>query len=160
VFDDQSTNADLVGYNEVGSTGIHDLTQQAFFDNAKRYRPNADIAIIRRSSLDVRAEDILQRGGKVRFFSFDGGHTLDVLLNDLRLAVEMLAPHGIISIDNILNPQWPGIITGAVRFFDGETDLRPAAFFPISGSAHSRHFRVSTRRHCSASRRRPSKVER
>ncbi|PCE26498.1 hypothetical protein BZL54_31355 [Burkholderia ubonensis subsp. mesacidophila] len=128
VFDDQSKNADLVGYDEVGSSGIHDLTQQAFLDNAKRYCPNADIAVIQRSSLEVRPEDILSHGDKVRFFSIDGGHTLDVLLNDLHLAVATLAPHGIISIDDILNPQWPGIITGVVRFFDGETNLRPVAF--------------------------------
>lgn len=130
VFDDQSKNADLVGYDEVGSSGIHDLTQQAFLDNAKRYCPNADIAVIQRSSLEVSPADILEHDGKVRFFSIDGGHTVDVLLNDLHLAVETLAPHGIISIDDILNPQWAGIITGTVRFFDGETDLRPIAFVP------------------------------
>lgn len=128
VFDEQHQNADLAGYDEVGSTSIHSLTQQAFLENAKTYCPEADISVIKRSSLDVNPSDILDLGGKVRFFSIDGGHTRDVLLNDLRLAEATLAPHGIISIDDILNPQWPGIITGAVRFFDGPTTLRPVAF--------------------------------
>lgn len=128
VFDEQSQNADVAGYDEVGSTGIHSLTQQAFLDNAKTYCPESDIAVIKRSSLDVMPHDILDLGAKVRFFSIDGGHTRDVLLNDLRLAEATLAPHGIISIDDILNAEWPGIITGAVRFFDGPTNLRPIAF--------------------------------
>lgn len=128
VFEDQTQNADLVGYDEVGSTGIHSLTEQALLTNMQRYCPEADLTTIKNSSLDVKPADILAHGDKIRFFSIDGGHTRDVLLNDLYLAEATLAPHGIISIDDILNAQWPGIITGTVRFFDGATKLRPVAF--------------------------------
>lgn len=128
VFEEQSENADLIGYDEVGSVGIHSLTEQSFLDNAKRYCLDADIVTIKRSSLNLRPHDILEHGGNVRFFSIDGGHTTAVLLNDLQLAEATLAPYGLVSIDDILNPQWPGIVTGAVRFFDGPTKLRPVAF--------------------------------
>jgi hypothetical protein len=128
VFDEQFQNADVAGYDEIGSSGIHSLTQQAFLDNAALYCPDARVEIIKRSSLEVHPQDILEFGDKVRFFSVDGGHTCEVLLNDLRLAEATLAPHGLISIDDILNPQWPGIVTGTVRFLDGTTKLRPVAF--------------------------------
>ncbi|MEM5294261.1 class I SAM-dependent methyltransferase [Burkholderia sp. JPY481] len=127
VFDEQAKNLDLKGYDEVGSSAIHSLTERSFLENARKYCPDAPVRIIKRSSLDVKPADILEMG-RVRFFSIDGGHTRDVLLNDLALAEATLTPEGIISIDDILNPQWPGIITGAVRFMDGPTKLRPVAF--------------------------------
>lgn len=130
VFDDQTKNADVRGYDDVGSTGIHTLTERALHENATRFCPRAQLSVIKSSSLDVRPADILNRGDKIRFFSIDGGHTRDVLLNDLKLAEETLAPHGIISIDDIMNLEWPGVVTGAVRFLDQSKNLRPVAFIP------------------------------
>lgn len=128
VFENQDLNADVTGYEELGCNDIHSLTEAAFVRSMATYCPESRVLILKRSSLDITVEDLMPDGGMVRFFSIDGGHTRDVFLNDLRLAEAALAPHGIVSIDDILNDDWPGIITGAVRYFDGSTKLRPVAF--------------------------------
>lgn len=129
LFEDQDQNVDLPGYGEAGfDAELRALTQDVFLGNMSTYCADADVLVIKRSSLDVTADELMPHGEKVRFFSVDGGHTRDVFLNDIRLAEATLAPHGIVAIDDILNQDWPGIITGAVRYFDGPTRLRPVAF--------------------------------
>jgi hypothetical protein len=129
IFEDQELNQDRRTYAEGGfETALRSLTQDAFEKNMSTYCPEASVRIFNRSSLEISASDLMVDGEKVRFFSVDGGHTREVLLNDLRLAEETLAPHGIVSIDDIMNEDWPGVITGTVQYFDGDTNLRPVAF--------------------------------
>ncbi|WP_322015541.1 class I SAM-dependent methyltransferase [Paraburkholderia sp. J12] len=129
LFEDQDQNEDVGGYSEAGfEAPLRALTQDVFAEVMSTYAPHAELLTIKRSSLNVTADELMPDGQRVRFFSVDGGHTHDVFLNDLRLAETTLAPYGIVSIDDILNPDWPGIITAAVRYFDGTTKLRPVAF--------------------------------
>ncbi|QGZ57558.1 class I SAM-dependent methyltransferase [Paraburkholderia acidiphila] len=129
LFEDQDQNEDIAGYGEAGfEAPLRALTQDVFVKTMSTYAPRPELLIFKRSSLDVTADELMPDGQRVRFFSVDGGHTHDVFLNDLRLAESTLAPYGIVAIDDILNPDWPGIVTGAVRYFDGQTKLRPVAF--------------------------------
>lgn len=128
IFENQFENSDLAGYDEVGPSAIRSLTEEAFRRNFETYCPGRRLHVISRSSLEVNVADLVLDSRKIRFFSIDGGHSLGVFLNDLKLAEASLSDQGIISIDDILNAQWPGIVTGAVRFFDGPTRLRPIAF--------------------------------
>lgn len=130
IFENQNFNEDLTGYDEVGSVGIHSLQENMFLENTKKYIPNKSLKIINKNSLDVEFNDLIITNKKIRFFSIDGGHNAKVFLNDLKLAEEALTSHGIISIDDILNPQWGGIVTETVRFFDSDTKLSPFAFLP------------------------------
>lgn len=129
IFEDQDLNKDMATYADGGfDSALRNLTQDAFTKNMSAYCPSGDVLIFKRSSLEIRANDLMPDGQKARFFSVDGGHTREVLLNDLRLAEDTLAPHGIVSIDDIMSEEWPGVITGTVQYFDGDTNLRPVAF--------------------------------
>jgi hypothetical protein len=71
-----------------------------------------------RSSTSVTAADILTSVGPARFFSIDGGHQLDVVRNDLLLAGEVLAEHGVVALDDFLRPEWPDVSAGYFAWLD------------------------------------------
>ena len=50
--------------------------------------------------------------------SIDGGHTRSHTFHDLKVAQDLLKPDGLIILDDILNQDWCGVITGALDFFD------------------------------------------
>jgi Methyltransferase domain len=65
-----------------------------------------------RSSTSVRPGDILGAVGPARFFSIDGGHHFEVVRNDLALAEQTLAHHGVIALDDFNRPEWPEVSAG------------------------------------------------
>jgi hypothetical protein len=84
-----------------------------FLDNGKRLGLPVDEAlIIRGDSTGVSPHQVTDRVGQVRFFSIDGGHMLHHVRSDSRLAIEALAPHGIIAFDDTFNPAWPEVTVG------------------------------------------------
>lgn len=109
----------------------HALRQilQEFLDNVKTHAGSSDdIHTIRGSSDNVRAEDILSTVGAVRLFSIDGGHTKELVLNDLELAASTLCEHGVVIFDDCFKPEWPGVVNGLHEFLLRETvDLVPFA---------------------------------
>jgi len=68
------------------------------------------------SSLELTARDVTDKIGPVRFFSVDGGHELHHIAKDSELAIETLAPHGVIAFDDFLNPQYPDLTVGVIDF--------------------------------------------
>lgn len=81
--------------------------------------PDPDAVVtMARNSLDLADDDvlaILQQFGRFRWFSVDGGHTVDHVVNDLRLAERLTAPGGIIAVDDYYNQDWPGVHEGVAR---------------------------------------------
>jgi hypothetical protein len=71
-----------------------------------------------RPSTSVAASDILGGVGAARFFSVDGGHQLEVVRNDLLLAEQTLAAHGVIALDDFLRPDWPDVSAGYFAWFE------------------------------------------
>jgi hypothetical protein len=65
--------------------------------------------IVKGSSLDLTAEEILSRVGRVRLFSIDGGHMYEHVANDLRLAAEVLIEEGVIAMDDMFTALWPEV---------------------------------------------------
>ncbi len=121
VFSDQHLNMDQSGRGD----------RQRFLANLERYASGDGVVALQASSLDVRADDILARVGPCRLFSIDGGHTAECTLNDLRLAERVLAPGGIVILDDYFNPSWPDVAAGAsAHFLDRATELRPFAIAP------------------------------
>lgn len=55
-------------------------------------------------------------GRDTGFISIDGAHTPDAVYSDLLLADSVLAPWGIVSIDDFLNYRAIGVLDGAMRF--------------------------------------------
>lgn len=65
----------------------------------------------------------------VRFASIDGSHTAYDVGGDLVLAEAVLAPHGILAIDDFLNPRALGVGEAAHAFFRDRRHLQPFALF-------------------------------
>lgn len=59
----------------------------------------------------VSADDVLAKlgGGRVRLFHIDGDHTIKALTKDLELATKVLAPGGVIVLDDMLHPGYPSL---------------------------------------------------
>ncbi|MGG2475788.1 class I SAM-dependent methyltransferase, partial [Rhizobium sp. BR5] len=72
--------------------------------------------IIKGDSTRLAAADITAKIGPVRFFSIDGGHHLHHVLADAKLAMEAIAPHGVIVFDDTFNPAWPEVTVGVADF--------------------------------------------
>ena len=80
---------------------------------------NARLRLLVADSLKLSVDQLLENAGRkeFRFISVDGGHTREVVLNDLELAYSALQPGGIIALDDAFNHTTPGVIEGATEFF-------------------------------------------
>ncbi len=123
VFGDQHLNRDGSGAGD----------REIFLTNTRRWlgSESESLNVLQRSSLDVRPEEILERNGPVRLASIDGGHTEDCVINDLMLAQSVLAPKGIVILDDHFNEFWPEVSSGVARYLlDPAARLRPFAITP------------------------------
>jgi hypothetical protein len=106
VFEDQGLNEDRSGEG----------SREVFDKNLRRFSiPQDRVVVIKGSSLEVKADRILEVVGQVRFFSVDGGHWRDIVINDLGIAADSLSEDGIIALDDFLHKEWPDVTRG---FFD------------------------------------------
>lgn len=63
-----------------------------------------------------------------RLFSVDGGHLAHEVLSDCRLVSQMMAPGGIMILDDILNATCPGVFEGTLDFLKSPEGSNFAAF--------------------------------
>jgi len=106
IFEEQSHNEDASGQ---GDRSVFEANLGKFgVDKAK-------VVIHAGSSFDVTPEIVTQAVGETRFFSVDGGHWHDIVINDLDLAGATLNQGGIIALDDFLAKAWPDVSYG---FFD------------------------------------------
>jgi hypothetical protein len=90
---------------------------QQFIDNGTRLGLAVDEnLVIVGDSTKLVANDIVDRVGKARFFSIDGGHMLSDIMADSHLAEGALAKHGVIAFDDTFNPAWPEVTVGVADF--------------------------------------------
>jgi len=132
IFEDQALNKDRSGF---GSRAILEK-------NLARFQAPMDrVSILASSSFDVSAEQIRGLVGEVRFFSVDGGHWRDIVVNDLNLAAAVLHQGGVIALDDFLHKEWPDVTHG---FFDwyaaGGAEFGPIAI--SQGKLYLAHRRV------------------
>ena len=140
VFGDQHLNVD--------QSGRGDLSK--FQSNVERWSGSDELIIIRKSSLDVEAKELLEKAGTFRLFSVDGGHTEECAYSDLRLADAILSPGGLAILDDFSNHHWPSVAAGAARFFlDPTTVARPFATSPnkmyVAAPGHHEAYRSALR---------------
>ncbi len=112
VFEDQWLNVDNSG---LGS-------QAALLANIDKHIGSMDeVVVVKKDSLTLSAQDILRDTGgqNVRLFSVDGGHTCAHALNDLHLAGEVLAPGGVVIVDDFFHPDWPGVTEASLLYLNG-----------------------------------------
>jgi len=108
VFDQQQLNLDRSGRGD----------EAIFRANLAKYDiPSEQVAIFKRSSLEIAWPEIAAAvGGPARLFSVDGGHTAEVVENDLAIAADSLAEGGVIVMDDYFNREFPGVSEGIARF--------------------------------------------
>ena len=67
----------------------------------------------------------------MRLFSVDGGHTSECTVNDLSLADAALSEEGVITLDDVFNEHWPGVMTGFAEYMQaGNGRLVPFCIAP------------------------------
>ncbi|MES5098962.1 class I SAM-dependent methyltransferase [Agrobacterium sp. BA1120] len=90
---------------------------ERFLDNGNRLNLKVDESlVIKGDSTQLTPDEVLEKVGRVRFFSIDGGHMLHHVLADSKLAMDVLADHGVIAFDDTFNPQWPEVTVGVSDF--------------------------------------------
>jgi len=132
IFEDQTHNLDASGF------GSREILEK----NLARYAAPMDkVRILKASSFDVTPAQIRDLVGEVRFFSVDGGHWRDIVVNDLNLAAAVLHEGGVIALDDFLHKEWPDVTHG---FFDwyaaGGAEFGPIAI--SQGKLYLAHRRV------------------
>ncbi len=106
LFEDDALHTNQEGIGRFGG----------FRNNCRKYRFDfSEAEILKSSSLEISAEEIIGRVGKARFFSIDGGHMYGHVANDLRLAEKVLTRDGVICLDDMFSALWPEV---AIATFD------------------------------------------
>jgi methyltransferase family protein len=136
VFEDQASNIDRSG---AGSLARFKANCTEFADKPQ------NIIIEARDSLAIRQSDVVALSKKIslaQFFSIDGGHTKQHVVNDYRIAEQMTSQAGIIIVDDITHPGWPGVMEGVCRLYILDTPK----FVPIA-IGHNKLFLVGLSYH-------------
>ena len=95
--------------------------------NLAMHAPGVPAKCITANSFDLTtAQRALLDGA--RMFHIDGGHFLEVVLNDLHIAQQALAPGGIIIIDDYWHSGFPEVHEAVHRYFATATSLKAVPF--------------------------------
>ncbi len=124
VFDEQRLNVDCSGGGSLAVFLSHLETLMA--SQRRSFR------IVQRDTMSFSAAEVVDLFGKngVKFFSIDAGHTIQHACNDLALVQEVLAPGGIVALDDYMSVHWPGVTEGFYRFmYFQNRRLRPFLYF-------------------------------
>lgn len=126
--DQKSVAIDLFGDQQLNTdnSGKGDLS--AFKRNLALWSSRDSVVIHQGDSTMLHPSELRDlAGGQIRVFSVDGGHTEEIVLNDMKLAESTIADNGIVVADDVFNQQWPGVSTGTLRFLKGSEKLVPFA---------------------------------
>ena len=124
LFDEQSLNVDCSGRGSLSVFLSHVETLMA----SERY----SFRVVQRDTMSFSTAEVVDLFGKngVKFFSVDAGHTIQNACNDLALVQEVLAPGGIVALDDYMSVHWPGVTEGFYRFMSSQNRrLKPFLYF-------------------------------
>ncbi|MEA3142650.1 MAG: hypothetical protein QOK23_4819 [Gammaproteobacteria bacterium] len=113
----QDQNIDKSGY------GSYNMTEHNF----QRHAPSANYVLFAENSLALSGAAVEAMKG-ARLFHIDGGHTLEVALNDIAVAMSYLGVGGVIIIDDYWHPGWPEVQEAVHRYYATSTDLKAVPF--------------------------------
>jgi hypothetical protein len=128
VFGDQALNVDSSGL------GDYDI----FVANISRHVGGSqDVLVHQSDSLMLHGRDLLapglpprlaESGQGFRIFSVDGCHTAKHTASDIAVAFDVLAPGGIVVVDDFYNAHWPGVQEGVHRLMAQRPDIAMFAY--------------------------------
>lgn len=86
------------------------------------------IKLLKATSSEVSASDILNLIGSCRFVSVDGSHDFEDVYLDLLLAEKITSTAGLVAVDDFLNPLTLGVNQAVNLFLSQPRYLEPVAF--------------------------------
>jgi len=121
VFEMQEFNLDKAGVGK----------KDTFLNNAERHGiPKNNVHCWTRDSLTLRQQDadkLNEKFGGFNFFSIDGCHASLHTYTDMQFAMKVTKATGIISVDDYINPNWPGVMEAVAKTYL----LSEAPFVPL-----------------------------
>lgn len=141
LFGQQGLNVDRSGS---GDRAIFERHADTFFADLKH-----QIRILEGDSMSIQVSDLLSlmAHDRVRIFSIDGGHNPEHVINDLHIAQEIIAPRGVIMLDDFFGYMWPSVTEGFFRYM-ATTNRRLAPFLVFQNklfmTTYSEHESVLT----------------
>lgn len=120
VFDDQSRNIDGAGEGNLATVQAH----------VAKYGPaGVDFRWVKADSsalTPTEKMDVARERGPMKVFSVDGCHTREHTITDLYTAQDFLCPGGVLILDDMFQPHWPGVTEAMQEFTrSGTSRLRP-----------------------------------
>jgi len=79
-----------------------------------------DVHFLEADSMALTKSDqqrIWEASGGFTMFSIDGCHTVEHTINDVRIAMELTRPGGVIFVDDYYNASWPGVQEGICKLY-------------------------------------------
>ncbi len=88
-----------------------------FSHNLKRFARAADTdwSILAKPSDHLTTSDT---STQCRFFHIDGGHTASIVESDIATAHRAISTDGVIVLDDVFHPSWPGVVEGLFRYLN------------------------------------------
>ena len=114
IFDRQELNVDHSGGGNL----------LRFKRNMNMYAGATTLRVFAKPSSQLTAADTTTT---CRFFHIDGGHRPQDVYTDMETADRALLAEGVVAVDDVFNPNWPGVSEGVYHFFSEKTKV----FAPI-----------------------------
>lgn len=116
---------DVFGRQELNVDHSGEGSLHLFRENIRAHA-GVDEPVLRihiKSSHVLTADDT---GTSCRLFHIDGGHRPEDVRRDLSTAERALHPAGVVIVDDVFNPSWPGVAEGFFQYlFEGGSTLVP-----------------------------------
>lgn len=120
------TNARVVGIDLFGDPSV-DMVKQLIAPVLGSSQ--ATVILVQAHSTELDAASLLGHlNDRARFISIDGSHRCHDVFWDLRLAEQVVAPAGIVAVDDFINPVAFGVNEAVHRFFAQPRRLVPWAY--------------------------------
>lgn len=100
--------------------------QDRFVANCDKHGVGPDRRIVwQADSRVMKPEELLAKldGKRPRFIHIDGEHSRKVLSGDLELATAVLAPGGVIVLDDMLHPGYPTLMVAVHEYLERHTEM-------------------------------------
>lgn len=102
--------------------------KEALLRNVDRFYDKSRLTIVEADSMQITAADMLQKlPARAKYFSVDGYHRAEFLINDLMVAQDVICNGGVVIVDDYLSPL-VGVTEGVTRFFYQNAHQKIAPF--------------------------------
>lgn len=96
--------------------------------NLKIFAPETECQLVESNSFDFRYHPAFANVRGARLCHIDGGHFLEVVLNDIDIMQTVVGPGGVIVIDDYLHSGFPEVQEAVHRYFWTSTNIKAIPF--------------------------------